>query len=232
MKRYWELARSRIDGMSLRERAMIFAAVAFVAIALLSTLLLDPLLTTQKALTTQIVQQQEKRKELQAQMQDVFQAKKADESSPLRIRSAQLRQQLQEKNSYLQSLRDRLVEPDKMVDLLQQVLNKNGKLQLVSLKTLPVSPVMPQGANAAEAGGKAAEASAKADNGQKQIFQHGVQITVRGGYLDSLQYLAALEKLPVQLFWGDVSFSVDQYPDAVLTLTLYTLSLDKTWLAI
>lgn len=225
MKRYWELARSRIDGMSLRERAMIFAAVAFVAVALLSTLLLDPLLATQKALTTQIVQQQEKRKELQAQMQALFQARKEDESSPLRIRSAQLRQQLQEKNNYLQSLRDRLVEPDKMVDLLQQVLNKNGKLQLVSLKTLPVSPVMLQGANAAEA-------SAKADNGQKQIFQHGVQITVRGGYLDSLQYLAALEKLPVQLFWGDVSFSVDQYPDAVLTLTLYTLSLDKTWLAI
>jgi MSHA biogenesis protein MshJ len=155
----------------------------------------------------------------------LFQARQDDEHSPLRVRSAQLRQQLQEKNSYLQSLHDRLVEPDRMVGLLEQVLNKNGKLQLVSLKTLPVSPVMPQGTNAAEPG-------AKADNEQKQIFKHGVQITVRGSYLDLLQYLAALEKVPVQLFWGDVSFSVDQYPDAVLTLTLYTLSLDKTWLAI
>ncbi len=225
MKRYWELVRSRIDGMSLRERAMIFAAAAFVVVALLSTLLLDPLLTSQKALTAQIVQQQEKRKELQAQMQALFQARKEDEHSPLRMRMAQLEQQWQERNAYLQSLRDRLVEPDKMVDLLQQVLNKNGKLQLVSLKTLPVSPMMPQGTNAAEA-------ATKADNGQKQIFKHGVQITVRGGYLDALQYLAALEKLPVQLFWGDVIFSVERYPDAVLTLTLYTLSLDKTWLAI
>lgn len=225
MMRYWEMARSRIDGMSLRERAMIFAAVSFVAIALVYTMLLDPLMAQQKASVAQVIQQQEKMKELQGQMQALFQARQDDEHSPLRVRSAQLKQQLQEKSSYLQSLRDRLVEPDKMVGLLEQVLNKNGKLQLVSLKTLPASPVMPQGSNAAETG-------AKADNEQKQIFKHGVQITVRGSYLDLLQYLAALEKVPVQLFWGDVSFGVDQYPDAALTLTLYTLSLDKTWLAI
>lgn len=225
MMRYWEMARARIDGMSLRERAMIFAAVSFVAIALVYTMLLDPLMAQQKASVAQVIQQQEKLKELQAQMQALFQARQDDEHSPLRVRSAQLKQQLLEKNSYLQSLRDRLVEPDKMVGLLEQVLNKNGKLQLVSLKTLPASPVMPQGATAAETG-------AKADNEQKQIFKHGVQITVRGSYMDLLQYLAALEKVPVQLFWGDVSFGVDQYPDAVLTLTLYTLSLDKTWLAI
>jgi len=47
-----------------------------------------------------------------------------------------------------------------------------------------------------------------------------------------LNYLAALEKMPAQMFWGEISFSVDKYPDAVLTLTLYTLSLDKTWLTV
>lgn len=229
MKRYWEMVRSRIDGRSLRERVIIFVAVAFVLIALVSTLLLDPLWAKQKALAGQVVQQQEKMKELQAQMQALFQARQDDERSPLRVRSAQLKQQLQVQDSYLQSLRDRLVEPDKMVGLLEQVLNKNGKLQLVSLETLPASPVMPQGAKAAEAGTKT---KAQAGNAQQQIFKHGVQIVVRGGYLDLLQYLAALEKAPVQLFWGDVSFSVDKYPDAVLTLTLYTLSLDKTWLTI
>ena len=33
-------------------------------------------------------------------------------------------------------------------------------------------------------------------------------------------------------FWGEASLTVEQYPDAVLTLTLYTLSLDKIWLQV
>ena len=228
MKRYWERVRTLIDDMSLRERAMIFVAAAFVVISLMNVTLLDPLFAKQKTLSTQLVQQQEKMKELQAQMQNLLQAKRDDEHSPLRVRLAQLKQQLQEQDGYLQSRRDRLIEPGKIADLLKRVLNKNGRLQLVELKTLPVSLLIekPQVVAANSPDGQKQPAP------QKQIFKHGVQITVRGGYLDMLRYVTELEKLPAQMFWGEASLSVEKYPDAVLTLTLYTLSLDKTWLAV
>jgi len=57
-------------------------------------------------------------------------------------------------------------------------------------------------------------------------------MTVRGSYADLLQYLTALEKLPTQMFWGMAKMQVVQYPEAELTLTLYTLSLEKTWLQV
>jgi MSHA biogenesis protein MshJ len=225
MKRYWGMACGKIDGMSLRERTIVFLAAAFAVAALANAALLDPLLVRQKALSARVVQQQEKAKELQAQMQGLSQARREDKHSPLRTRLAQLRRQLQEQEAYLQSRRDRLVEPGKMAGLLEQVLNKNEKLQLVELKTLPASPLVARPAADVPAGQGQPDA-------QKQIFKHGIQITVRGGYLDMLHYLAALEKMPVQMFWGEVSLNVDKYPDAVLTLTLYTLSLDKTWLTV
>ncbi len=227
MRRYWELACSRIDGMSLRERIMIFLAVAFLTVALINTVLLDPLLARQKVLSAQVAQQQEKMKELQAQAQGLLQARRDDEHSPLRARLAQIKQQLQEQEDYLQSRRDRLVEPEKMAGMLEQVLMRNDRLQLVELKTLPAAPLVekPQAAmpQAPDAGSPA---------GKKQIFKHGIQITVRGSYLDMLRYLVALEEMPAQMFWGEISMSVDKYPDAVLILTLYTLSLDKTWLTV
>lgn len=231
MKRYWELVRGKIDGMSLRERAVIFLAAAFVVVASINAALLNPLLVKQTALSAQLVQKQEKMKELQAQLQAHSQARHDDQHSPLRIRLAQLKQQLQEQDGYLQSHRDRLVEPDKMAGLLEQVLNKNDKLQLVELKTLPASLLVekPQAAMPQAADSPAGQ---KQPDLQKQIFKHGIQITVRGGYLDMLRYLAALEKMPAQMFWGEISLSVEKYPDAVLTLTLYTLSLDKTWLTV
>jgi MSHA biogenesis protein MshJ len=235
MKRYWERVRTAIDDMSLRERAMIFVAAAFVVISLMNVILLDPLLSRQKMLSTQVVQQQEKMKELQAQMQNLLQAKRDDEHSPLRDRLAQLKQQLQEQDGYLQSRRDRLVQPTKMADLLKQVLNKNGRLQLVELKTLPVSLLIekPQVADIAAQPTAAISPDGQKQPGlQKQIFKHGVRITVRGGYLDLMRYVTALEKMPAQMFWGEASLSVEKYPDAVFTLTVYTLSLDKTWLAV
>jgi MSHA biogenesis protein MshJ len=227
MKRYWERVRSAVDDMSLRERAMIFVAAAFVAISLMNVALLDPLLTRQKILSAQVVQQQEKMKELQAQMENLLQAKRDDEHSPLRDRMAQLKQQLQEQDNYLQSRRDRLIAPDKMADLLRQVLNKNGSLKLVELKTLPVSLLIEKPKGTAE---NPPEGQKQPD--QKQIFKHGVRITVRGGYLDMMRYVTALEKMPSQMFWGEAILNVDKYPDAMFTLTLYTLSLDKTWLAV
>ena len=209
MKQYWELARTKIDGMLLRERAMIFAAVAFTVISLTSSMLLNPILARQKALSAQLTQQQEK---------IALQAKKDDENSPLRTRLAQLQQQLKTQEESLQSRSGRMVEPSQIGSMLEQILAKNGQLRLVELVTLPVNSVLTQ--------------AQSAGNGQKQVFKHSVQITVRGGYLDLLQYLAALEKAPVQVYWGDLSFYVDKYPDTVLVLTLYTLSLDKAWLKV
>lgn len=229
MRRYWGLASGKIDGMSLRERALIFAAAVFVLISAINTMLLDPLLSKQKGWSAQVVQQQEKMKELQAQMQVLSQAKRDDEHSPLRLRLEQLKQQLQEQDGYLQGLQSRLVEPGKMASLLEQVLNKNGKLELVSLKTLPVGLLIEK---PLPAGAASQPVATEQPGGETQIFKHGVKITVRGSYPDLLQYLSALEKMPVQMLWSEADLSVDQYPAATLTLTLYTLSLDKTWLTV
>lgn len=213
---------AKIDGMSLRERAWIFAATAFVVVSLINTFFLDPLLAQQKGLSSQVVQQQEKMKETQAQLASLLQAKQADEHAPQRERIRQLREQIAEGDAYLKATQDKLVPPEKMAALLEQVLAKNSSLQLVALNTLPVSLfIEPSG-----------DVAIKAVVQEKQIFKHGVQMTVRGNYADLMQYLATLEKMPTQMFWGMAKMSVVQYPNAELTVTLYTLSLDKTWLQV
>jgi MSHA biogenesis protein MshJ len=213
---------AKVDGMSLRERAMIFAAAAFAVISLINMFFLDPLLAQQKRLSTQVVQQQEKMKETQAQLAALIEAKQADEHSPQREHIKLLRSQIAEGDAFLKATQDKLVPPEKMAQLLEQVLNKNTHLQLMALNTLPVSLFIEP----------AADATAKSTLLEKQIYKHGVQMTVRGNYADLMQYLTALEKMPTQMFWGMAKMNVVQYPHAELTLTLYTLSLDKTWLQV
>jgi MSHA biogenesis protein MshJ len=219
MKQHWENLIKKVDGLSLRERALTFAAAAAILIALTKTLFLDPLLVEKNKKSTQLVQQQEKMKAVQAQIDASSQARKDIENSPLHQRVEQATQQLADGDVYLQGLSDRLVAPEKMAELLEQVLNKYGRLQLINMHTLPVAPLT------MEKPGTTAVLD-------KQIFKHGVQMTVRGSYLDLLQYLTELEQLPTQMFWGKVDMKVEKYPEVVLTLTVYTLSLDKTWLKI
>lgn len=222
-----EQAIGRVDGLSLRERVLIFAAAAFLVVSLIDSLFLSPLLDKQRKLSTQVVQQQEKMKEIQAQISALLQAKQDDARSPQRERVRVLRQQIADGEAYLQERRDKLVPPEKMAELLQQVLRKNGHLQLVALNTLPVSLWIEPSADAASAASAAQMAVT-----ENQIYKHGVRITVRGSYADLLQYLTALEKLPTQMIWSGAKMEVTQYPAVELTLTLYTLSLDKTWLQI
>ncbi len=214
---------AKVDELSLRERALVFLAAAAVVVALINSLFLEPLLQRQKGLSAQVVQQQEKLKAVQAQLSALLEAKQADAHSPQRERIRQLRQQIAEGDAYLQGRRDKLVPPEKMAALLEQVFNRNGRLQLVSMATLPVAQFIEP---SPEVAGSPAAAQ------EPQMYKHGVQITVRGSYADLLQYLTALEKLPTRMFWGEAKMHVVQYPTTELTLTLYTLSLDKTWLQV
>lgn len=225
---YWLSLSNKIDGMSLRERALIFAAAAFLVVSLVNTLFLDPLLAEQKKMSQRVIQQEEKMKEIQAQINALVQAKQDDESSPLRQRISHLKRQIAEGDAYLKDRRDKLVPQEKMAALLEQVLNRNGHLQLIALQTLPVTPLIE--ANNAKQG--EATVIAKTAGQEQQVFKHGVQITVRGSYADLTQYLSSLEHLPARMFWGMAKMNVVQYPVVELTLTLYTLSLDKTWMQV
>jgi MSHA biogenesis protein MshJ len=230
IRQQWENITARVDAMSLRERAMIFAAAAFLLVSLVNTLLLDPMLLKQKNLSNQVVQQQEKMKEIQAQIDAIQQARSTQGNSPQHQQLKRLKQELAEGVIFLNSNRENLVQPEKMADLLRQVLGRNANLQLLALQTLPVTPLLDKENSRLDTAAVASVAAAVAP--ESQIFKHGVEMTVRGNYLDLLKYLNTLERLPTQMFWGKVKMEVVQYPAAELTLTLYTLSLDKIWLQV
>ncbi|MDX8400102.1 MAG: agglutinin biogenesis protein [Gallionellaceae bacterium] len=228
MKQHWKNILDKVDSMSLRERVLIFAAAAFLLVWLIETSFLEPLLTQQKKLSAQMSQQQQDMKLIQKQVEATVKAKNDIEHSPTKIRLSEAKQQLADSNVFLKGYRERLVEPGKMAQLLQQVLNKNNRLQLVNLKTLPVTPLLEKKKSI-----KPIFSILKnAPELDKQVFKHGVELTIRGNYLDILKYLKSIENLPTQMFWGKAEMHVDRHPTVSLTLTLYTLSLDETWLTI
>lgn len=231
LKAQWQRLADRVDAMSLRERALIFLAIAIVLIVLVNTVLIDPLLTRHKKLQQEITQTQEKTSAMLTQIQTLVKTWNVDPDIALRSRLAQLREQSDQTGKTLEDIQSGLVSPQRMPTLLEDILRHNRSLHLVALKTLPVKVLGEPDTTVAGEAAKPAQAQ-KPTTPESVVYKHGVEITLEGSYLDLLHYLTEIEALPWHVFWGKADVDVEKYPKVTLTLRLYTLSLDKAWLAI
>ena len=116
--------------------------------------------------------------------------------------------------------------------LLESMLRTTPGLTLVSLKTLPVVPLLPAGPQAKD-GTPLKPAMpvtgnrSEADPPVTMVHQHGVEIVLQGNFLALLPYLEKVRRYPRSLFWISASVEVIAHPDALLRLTLTTLSEQK-----
>lgn len=216
MKLDWTTLANKINDRNLRERGLIFLMLASILIALAYVLFLEPQLSKQKALSQKILQQENQIKSIASQLHALEEARSVDPDIANRAKLESLRIQLVQLKALLQVKQQQLIPPDKIPGLLEEILSRNQQLQLISLRSLPTSTVKAEGEQSSSV--------------EQEFFRHGVEISVRGSYFDLLDYVAQLEKLPTQIFWGKASLKVESYPISQLTVTLYTLSLDKVWL--
>jgi MSHA biogenesis protein MshJ len=235
MKQRWLTFAARIDALSQRERILSFAASAALLAFAVHMGVIGPLLRKQELLRSQVVQQQNNIAGINEQITQKLQEAGADPDAPARARLAAVRAESARLDESLRTMQKGLVAPERVAPLLESILRANGRLKMVSVRTLPMEPVSSivtrKGAAGALPNPNAApDASAAANAKRDLLFRHGVEVTVRGSYLDMVDYMAALESLPTQLFWGKAQLDVEEYPSVRLTLTLYTLSLDEKWM--
>jgi MSHA biogenesis protein MshJ len=139
MKQLWTQLCTRLDAMTLRERMMVFCAIAAGIVFLAYTMVLEPLLAKQKVLLAQINQQQNQVAGIDREIAQMAAAFVVDPDADGRARLAALQKQIDDGSAALQNMQKGLVAPEKVAPLLEHLLRGNGKLRLLSMKTLPVS---------------------------------------------------------------------------------------------
>ncbi|NRF71113.1 hypothetical protein HLB44_29365 [Aquincola sp. S2] len=116
----------------------------------------------------------------------------------------------------LRALRATLVAAPEMGPLLARLLSGVAGVQVRSMLSL--------GPTEAAAAGAGAPAAAT------PLYRHGVELVLEGRYADLLGGLQAIEALPQRMLWGGLRLQVEQHPTVVLTVRLYTLSEQRSWL--
>jgi len=228
VKKLWQTYAARLDAMTLRERTIIFAALASVVVVFSYTLWIEGEFSKSRRLTFEIAQRQAEMKAVQDQVGRLAAARGADPDRTNRERLSALQQQLAQIEASIAAEERKFTAPDKMRGVLEELLAKNRRVNLVSLKTLPMTSIAEDGAAAKPPAGAPAAKPAPAG---RLIYRHGVELTVSGSYLDILGYLQELDRLPTQLYWGDLGLE-GQYPTITVKVVVYTMSLDRAWLSV
>ncbi|TWI69440.1 MSHA biogenesis protein MshJ [Pseudoduganella lurida] len=256
MKAVWLRWAARIDALTLRERAMV--AVGGVAGIVFGVYFgfTDPANARERTLRASIVQQRGLLQGVDTEIAQKQAAAAADPDAAARKRLKEVQAANTVLRAELRNTSRGLVQPSRMTALLQGMVQQNGRLKLVSLKTLPpagttdgnfaeqgegsataaAAPVLPvTPLSTTPPGGTAPVQAAATTTPAKDaplLYRHGVQIVLQGAYGDMVAYMNALERMPAQLFWGRAVLDAAEHDKSTLTLTLYTLSLDDKWIAL
>ena len=224
LKQRWQHWNGLFNARSLRERVLMAAGVVALVIVLADFLALSPLTVQQKRLSQQLSEARAAIKAGEALL--AGNRGQADPDEVKRRYRDELRKQIADIDGRLQGLQKQLVPPDQVTKLLEGVLMRDRGLALVSLHKLPVQRY--------QTGGDAKSSDSKAVTGvaERSIYQHSFEVSIEGSYAELHGYLARLERLPWQLFWGKAVLDAGGYPRLKLTLTLHTLSLNKVWLVV
>ena len=211
----------RLDAMSLRERVLIFLAVAVVIVGIADSALFEPILRRQKANSQSIQQQEDEIRTMRTQVQAYAQARTGDSANAKRQRLEKRRVELAALDRQLAAGQSELVPPERMAKMLSEIVKRNPDVELISLRSLAATGLTQS----------LTPIPGSAPSGLS-LYRHGIEIAVSGSYLKMLNYVGQLERLPAKIMWGNMELQAGAYPVVTLKITLYTFSPEKTWLLI
>jgi len=225
----WRKLSARFDALMMRERVLVLVGVVVGSALVFDALALQPLEARKKRLEKQLAESRQNIKVADAIVSTPVAVVEPDEVK--RSYRDALSKQLAGIDQNMQTLHSGLVPPESMVKLLEGMLSRSRGLQLLTLRTLPPQRIEALGAGpAAKPGAKGAKPAST--DPERTVYQHSFELTLQGSYTDLHDYLAQVEKLPWQMFWGRISVNTEQYPRLRVTLTVQTLSLTKAWLIV
>jgi MSHA biogenesis protein MshJ len=221
LRQQWQKLNARYSALSQRERVMVALALVLGPALIVNALFVDPLRGRLKSQEGSLATQSAAATQLQAEASNLQQQLNIDPDAGRKAELAALIAERDKLDARLKEFGEVLVRPEEMNGLLERLLVRNGGLRLLSLKTLAPQSVLPAG----EAEGKPAERSF-------DLYRHGVEIRLEGSFAQLQAYLVQLEGMQQRLLWGKLEYRVIDYPRAEMSLLVYTLSPDKTWLAL
>lgn len=226
MKERLRQVEMRINALAVRERGLLLLVAVAVLSALWWDLVLDPQLATQRALVGKMNQTQTETQALNAQAQAILARGRQDPNAGMRRRIEALQAAVNKLDGDIEQRIGGLVSAKEMPRVLEEVLTRDTDLRLISVKSLPPQPLVPE-----QKGAKKPQTKARR-TAVRTVYRHGLEMVFEGSFSGAVGYLRALQALPRDLVWDALELKTVEYPHIRVSIRVYTLSLQEGWIGV
>lgn len=221
-KPQWQKLQARFNALKPREQILVMAAGAAILLMLCDQLFWTPLSRGNTQHKNAIANSQQQLNQLKAANAEITAKLAEDPDAELRRNIEAVDAHLAQQNEKLAKLTVDLIPPEEMANVLRKVLSERGNLQLLALHNEAAVPAFTPK--------ETTDTDENAEREHVAIYRHGLTLELKGRYFDIVEYLHALENLQWHFYWEKLDYKVEKYPDAIVTLKVYTLSNRESWI--
>jgi MSHA biogenesis protein MshJ len=200
----------KLMGLSLRERALVFLEGLSLIVAPCYFSVLDRNFIKSDRLLYEIKNLEDEYRNKQDELLAWQSKVTEDPNEAMRRDIEKIEKDIMLLDAVLNSETANLLEASEMTKVLTNILRTEKNIQILSVKS--VKP----------------EVLIKKDDAQ--LYKHGISMVIRGRYLDIMNYLSSLETLDKNFYWDSLELNVDKYPYSIVTIEIYTLSVNKDFI--
>ncbi len=208
----------KLEALSLREKVLVAATVSVLIISLSQFFLVDPRLSKRASLNSQLNNILASNGRLQLQLDDKLLMPRKNRQQVLAKEIVDLEADLERQAEQIQEATVTMVAADQMPELLQELLSRQS-VELTGLQNLAPKSMLEESID-------------EGRPGSVQLYQHGIELELKGDFHALRRYLLAVENQPWQLIWDSVHFEFVPGGQSVMQLRVKTLSTDDVWLGV
>jgi MSHA biogenesis protein MshJ len=199
--------------LSQRERVIAVLASVSAVVMIWNVAVYSPYQKDIRLLEQELQQTEKKLADMQVQFQQQLEVTRHDPNQDIRSKLAEYETESARLDSMLKQTSVQIMKPQAMADMLKDILQKQTAMKFISLENRPAVPEFTEKLDPLDT-----------EHGDAiTIYRHSVVMKMQGGYSDTLAYLKQLENLPWRFYWQGIEIESKVYPDALITLEVYTL---------
>lgn len=216
IKEGWDHLSTRINDMSIRERAMVFITLLVLIYFAWDSALMGPLERERTAKLERLSSIERDTRQFNQEAELLISKMSKNPDEELNQELERLRTQLIEVDAAIAERMDTLIEPAKMATVLRDMLQEQAGLTLIRIAKRPTIPLLPT--------------DNSVTNEMSGIYKHRVTMEFNGSYKEIVAYLKTLQSLRWRFLWENISVKTNVYPQATVVFEVSSLSLSEGWL--
>ena len=205
----------RINGLSLRERALLLLAVFAVIFLVWDFSSMQALGQRQEAVRTELQNVRERVTDLTQNIQQLAAQRGRDPNRELASEREALQAEIDNLETRLADRHGGIATSKESVSVLAALLARRAGVEIVELENLPPGRL-----------------ESAAGNPVPGLFVHRVRVVIESDFEGIRGYLEQTATLPRGVFWESLNLSVEQWPTNRIELMLYSVTLDDRWLGV